>query len=383
MSIIDQLRDGNFELTFLGSGTARTAVDMNPGLFADVVALDVKQIQRHHRLFQACDAILSVMEPSLIFAGYAQRKTTFYVDSLPFLWRPALGLQALERLKRELLDKPSKAYELAASLPMHDAQALAHYLADACFIQRYSHLDNTIAIPNLHEIGAIVPQYGEHVANEGCDLLVSLSGQLSAFADAASSLDYAHIVIGVCERIQERSGGDLRIDIVVNPAVRELIAPHIQQRFNVCSLDHQQMNEKIRQCSLLLAPPGLTTALESVYHGTPYVLLPDQHYAHHLNRKILDPSSRYALVDFGIEGLPQEPQAATVCLQGRARSLLTSPDYAFVAASAVDRVCSLLLDGKSREAAIRDQRANIDRCVGGFDGARQVTDNVKQAFAFA
>jgi hypothetical protein len=278
---------------------------------------------------------------------------------------------------------PALGYELASGMPMHDAQALAHYLAHACFIQRYSHLDSTIAIANPREIDAIVPLHGEPVACKGCDLLVSLSGQLSAFADAAASLDYANLVIGLCERIRAKTGRDTRIDIVVNPAVRELIAPERQRRFNMCALDHRHMNEKVRTCTLLLAPPGLTTALESIFHGTPYLLLPDQHYAHHLNRTILDPAGQYAVLDFGTRDLPRDPQAATLFLQERAKSQLASPDFDALTDAAAERVCELLFDAPSRAAAIRAQRAQFDACMGGFDGAAHVTDNVKQVFALA
>lgn len=381
LSIVDQLRDSHFDITFLGGGTARTAAELNPGFFDQVVELEVGRLHEHDALFRDCDAILSVMEPSLVIAGYAHGKTTFYVDSLPFLWRSALRPQSLESFKRDLDGEPAMGYELAAGMSMHDSQALAHYLADTCFIQRYSRLGNTIAIPNLREIDAIVPRHGERVECESCDVLVSLSGQLSAFADAASSLDYANVVIGICERIREQAGHDVRIDVVVNPVVRELIPSDVQQRFNMCSLDHRRMNEKIRHCKLLLAPPGLTTALEALFHGTPYLLLPDQHYAHHLNRTILDPSGLYAAVDFGTQDLPPDPRAATVFLQRRAQSLLAPESLSSIANSAADRVCELLSNVPSRDAAIRDQRANFDACMGGFAGAEQVAENVKHVLA--
>lgn len=383
LSIVEQLRGGDLHLAFLGGGTALTAVRMNPGFFDAIVELESGRIHEHEALIRDCDAILSVMEPALVIAGYAHRKAAFYVDSLSFLWRSNLEREALERFSSELPGAPALGYELANDMPMHDAQALAHYLAHACFIQRYSHLGSAIAIANPREIDAIVPRHGQPVACEGCDLLVSLSGQLSAFADAASSLDYANLVIGLCERIRARAGGDTRIDMVVNPAVRELIAPEQQRRFNMCSLDHHHMNEKVRTCTLLLAPPGLTTALESIFHGTPYLLLPDQHYAHHLNRTILDPAGRYAALDFGTRDLPRDPRAATLYLQEGVKSRLASPDFDTLVDAAAERVCELLFDAPSRAAAICAQRVQFDACIGGFDGAAHVTNEVKQLFALA
>ncbi|WP_162878035.1 hypothetical protein [Trinickia diaoshuihuensis] len=383
LSIVERLRGGDFHLSFLGGGTAMTAVRMNQGFFDTIVELEAGRIHEHEALIRGCDAILSVMEPALVIAGYAHRKTTLYVDSLSFLWRSSIEREMLEKLSSELPGAPALGYELANDMPMHDAQALAHYLAHACFIQRYSNLNSTIAIANPREIDAIVPRHGEPVACQGCDLLVSLSGQLSAFADAVSSLDYANLVIDLCERIRAKAGGDTRIDIAVNPAVRKLIPQEQQRRFNMCSLDHRHMNEKVRTCTLLLAPPGLTTALESIFHGTPYLLLPDQHYAHHLNRMILDPAGQYAALDFGTRDLPRDPRAATRFLQERAKSQLTSPEFDTLADAAAERVCELLFDAALRAAAIRAQRAQFDACIGGFDGATHVTNEVKQLFALA
>ena len=124
MSIVEQLKELKYNITFLGCGTAKTVVSMNQGLFDNVVELDVNHMEKHAQLFEQCDAILSVMESSLVITGFAYGKKTYYVDSLSFLWRSNLEQSDLEKMKSELESNINKAFDTTRTIEMHNSQAL-------------------------------------------------------------------------------------------------------------------------------------------------------------------------------------------------------------------------------------------------------------------
>ena len=379
MSIVEQLKELKYNITFLGCGTAKTVVSMNQGLFDNVVELDVNHMEKHAELFEQCDAILSVMESSLVITGFAYGKKTYYVDSLSFLWRSNLEQSDLEKMKSELESNINKAFDTTRTIEMHNSQALAHYIADTSFVQQYgSRVKHSIHITNHQEIEAIVPYFESKVEMEPTDLLVTLSGQLSAFATEKSSIDYVRMVCNIIDNIETLYPGDLKIDIAINPKVLAFVDEETKANYNFCSFSHQEMNEKIKQSKLLLAPPGLTTALESIFLGTPYLLLPDQHYAHHFNRAILAPNSDFSPMNFELDKMPTDPKAATIHLQQQASALLPSADLVSVVDSFSQKVVNFLAAPALLDVLIQEQKSNFNDCFGGFNGALQIKKHINQ-----
>ncbi|MBF6063303.1 hypothetical protein IU500_17610 [Nocardia terpenica] len=238
-------------------------------------------------------AAVSVMDPFLVAWAAYHRLPCVYVDSLYWMWNwEGLSEEDMMADATAITAAASidEAMRLMAGLEMHRSQYVAHVLCTTACVQRApgasERADALRGHPNVRLIDSIVDL--THRSPADPDLwLVTTSGLLSPVVPIELGVSWAQSACALVDEAAQLSGCTEPMVLTGNPEVLERVSPTLPARFQPVSLNHDAILEHQNRAIACLTPPGLTTILESAGYGTPVVFLPEQHYAHFANYRLL------------------------------------------------------------------------------------------------
>lgn len=284
------------DISFVGEGSSLRYAQLNDRYFARVDAVDIADAGALRIRARDAKAILSVMEPRLVYVAVRERKPVFFFDSLLDLW-------ASERTMAELAvvaatvrtGSDDEAWAAFESLTVHESMLVSHMLATRSYAQLFPGASRrmeellALGIDHMLPTGPMidVPEIeraSRHACTRAGTLVANLGGFNNAFLAYPQNGAYIDLILRWLVRVAER-GRDFH-EIVVcsgafgNAAVRNLGGV----RFRTGLLPHAELMRLLAGSPVYLIAPGLTSLHEAVAMSNVPMLLPAQHYGHVMNR---------------------------------------------------------------------------------------------------
>ena len=361
------------------TGTSATYGQLNADLVDELIVLeesrDVLDVAAE------ADAVLTVMDPWAALLGARRGIPTVYVDSLFWFWNwDRLDFDAAfrEAARWVRLDHAEARQATAAALDWHQVVPMAYAWSSRVFVQRTPAAAARLAHYREHPVeavGAVVAAPANGTASASGPPLISVAGAISHTTPLPVARHYAELVATVLDAVRDRIG-----DAVVtgNPAVLPIFERH---GWNVRALDAVAMLEAMAAAPFVLAPAGLTTALEAAALGVPLAFLPEQHAGHAPNRDILAAADPGAYDDLLLRrwfDLRSTEPAVAIADLDRCYQRLLADGAGELRAAAAAAVGALLDPAERARRAARQRRCAL-AVVGDFRGAQTIAAAVTDA----
>jgi hypothetical protein len=331
-----------FSIEFFGRGIALRYAELNNEHFTNARELDLADLPSTRRLVRDHDAVLSVMEPHLIYACVREDRPGYFFDSLFGFWLTHQSFAELAQVARTIrTGTDAKAEAAFRALPAHESMIVSHMLATESYVQSFPGVaerirtfgsmgfDTVRTTGPMLDVSTISRLRGS-VPAAPRTLLVNLGGFTNAFLDYAKRGSYVDIVLRWLAGVAERSDAFDRI-VVCSGAFRKSSSYVVNNvQFLVGLLPHRQLLETLAARPVYLTAPGLTSLHEAVAMEVPAMLLPDQHYGHTHNRRSLAGTAlgrhgaSFADLRLGVE-VPDDDLEGTLALAEVAAAINREP----------------------------------------------------------
>ncbi|WP_410539971.1 hypothetical protein [Streptomyces sp. KL2] len=325
---------------FVGDSFAAAFAQANPDVFDEVHDIGSRPVDISARL-AACDLVVSVMDSDLVMRAVAAGRPVAMVDSLFSFWRHDRSLDEIAGLcaSAPLSDYAGLTAHFGKLSP-HEQILAAHVLADQSILQNFpgvpERVQKMVALCGtaFHLTGSIVDSEGLHDAapaadGEQHDLVINLGGFKNFFLDFEENNDYLEL-IDVWVRDLLTDWHQLDNVLVCGGAFRgprqKSITVNGRTAEFTC-LSQRPFLREVAAATQYMMTPGLTALHEAMALGRLPMALPEQHYGHVVNMRMLKnttfarvgatlavPGVDYPLVEDDFEG--------TRCIVAQARRLL-------------------------------------------------------------
>lgn len=378
---VGRLLDGaGWELDFIGAASAFTYARGETEIFRTVTETrdpdDLLSVDA-----AGYDAALSVMDPFLAVWAAHHGLPCLYVDSLFWFW----GWPDQESLRRDwdaVMAPGATAagkLDLLRRLPMPAAEYVGHRAASVSCVQRTPSTPATCDamrdIARVVPTGAIVDLSRRREAP--ADIwMMSLSGLVNPLITAKEAALWAGAAIRLVD--EAFTAADIPGATVRLTGNADVIGglEGIPERFAFEARNAGATLDLFNHAHACLAPPGLTTMLESLAYECPVIPLPPQHYGH--ERILAEFSDHRAdafpqsvttgMLDVEATGDPAlDTQRVIEAFHGQAQA--GGNTWREMVASMAATLCSVQRDPV---ATLDRQRSVVGNFVGGFAGAREV-----------
>ncbi|MGY1456432.1 hypothetical protein [Streptomyces sp. SS8] len=328
---------------FVGDSFAAAFARANPGIFDEIHEISGESADISPQLL-ACDLVVSVMDADLVMRAVAAGRPVAMVDSLFSFWQHDRSLQEIADL---CASAPVSGYgDLTAHLRRlspHEQILAAHVLADHSILQNFPGVrDRVQEVQGLcgtafHVTGSIIDSEGLHDAaspdtGERHDLVINLGGFKNFFLDFEENNDYLELA-DLWVRDLLTDWHHLDNVLVCGGAFRgprqKSITVNGRTAVFTC-LSQRPFLREVASASQYMMTPGLTALHESMALKQLPLALPEQHYGHVVNMRMLEgttfsrvgtslavPGMEYPLTEDDFEG--------TRCIVAQARRLLEDP----------------------------------------------------------
>lgn len=324
------------------------------------------------------DLVISVMDPVVALGAARAGLPSIYVDSLHDFWKWTPGCDLFEEANTWISSSTEDCVERLASpdLDWHRMVPLSYIWSTMTTLPGSKKLSSRIIAleQDVVPCGAVV---GSALSREGrsldrSSLLVSLSGSTSHVGSLADAAAYATAVVPLLVDAVPRHLRE-RMLVVAHPDLVQML-PALPLH---PSLPPGRMHERIATAAAVLAPPGLTTAIECCLHGTPLILLPGQHGGHDTNRRALNSQGRaYESLSYDSESLPTDPSLAIKMVSRTCTELTTDASRARrLGALWAEQLREWLSSENLSRHAVQQKLAQ-ERIYGSFDGAQAIAVRV-------
>ncbi|NUP51304.1 MAG: hypothetical protein HOW97_28925 [Catenulispora sp.] len=361
------------------TGTARTFVGLNRPSFDGV-----QELRSPGEILDAdldADHLLNVMDPCAALAAARAGVPSTYVDSLSWFWRWDPEDYAELRREAGTLLRMSRAdlADYLSGADWHRMVPMAYLWSDQVFVQRMGPPDRRLKVFGHHvePCAAIVDVTAPAAGHRTVKGLVSLSGGLSHAAQPRHARTYAEFVRALFDQPETQAvlqGARCHPDMLETTTGRSGMT---------ASQSHDELSGSLAGAPFILAPAGLTTALEAAAVRTPLGLLPEQHGGHRANAELLDAGRGIypsVLVSERLGVTADDPSRFIEEISTSYRSILSSrPRDLSELRSAMSAMVSRLSDSSQAAELADRQHRRVIELTGGFDGAQSVADAVAEA----
>jgi hypothetical protein len=332
----------NTDTAFIGGEGAAKYVHLNGHQFSHIYDEDGVDVDDRRNLIVQADAVLSVMEPRIVFEAVRLGRPVVFVDSLFVFWRQKHTWPELRVIADTIRFGTDLESELAIqSLSVHESMLVCHLVAMRSIAQVFPGVEDRVSEfarmdrgslaltgslidPRLHR--SVPPTQGSHSRT----MVINLGGFNNAFLTYESNGQYINVLLRWIEEFLSTETEFDDVYVCSGAFDRDTEQVVAGTRLHVGLLPHDRLMELLAHHPVYLAPPGLTSLHEAAIIGVPVMLLPDQHYGHTQNRRRLVGtylhSSGASFERFGLgEEIPEDDFAGTLALAELADVIDTSP----------------------------------------------------------
>jgi hypothetical protein len=319
------------EITFLGSGIALRYAQLNGSHFDSVSPFDLADIPRAREVVKRFDAVMSVMEPQLVYVGVRADRPVYFFDSLFGFWLVDRPLSDLARIARIVMNGSETEAEAAfRSLSVHESMVVSHLISTRSYAQSFPGVGtrvktmNSLGFDTITVTGPMIDldeiqRLRDTTPPSSRTLVVNLGGFTNTFLDYAKSGSYVDIILRwLTSRMETTSDFD-RIIVGSGAFATTFEEEHRGVRIRVGLVPHTELLSVLAGRPVYLTAPGLTSLCEAVALGIAPMLLPDQHYGHTYTRRNLRDTSLgrqgASFEDLGLQAnLPDDDLEGTMAI---------------------------------------------------------------------
>ncbi|AGL15001.1 hypothetical protein [Actinoplanes sp. N902-109] len=292
------LRDSTID--FIGEGVALDFVRRHADRFAAVREGSTSDGAAIAGALAVADVVISVMDADLVYWAVRHRRPVLLFDSLLSFWDCGRSITDLARCAEVVRDGDELSARTAYdSLAPHEQVLLAHLLSTRSFVQNFPGVPERIK--ELAAAGAehielsgpildIVAVRSALAAAPSLDepqLLVNLGGFKNFYLDYDERNAYLTLIRRWVLELAAREP-DLRSIMVCCGAFSTPEVLHVGgTRVEFTFLPHREFLRHLAHAPLYAVPPSLTSLHEAVIANRMPLLLPEQHYGHIANRRML------------------------------------------------------------------------------------------------
>jgi hypothetical protein len=333
------------DICFAGGGVALEYARLHSQAFHRVAAVDTGDPGQVLPLLAEAEAAISVMDAELVYWAVRAGVPAYLFDSLLSFWRldhPLEWLASVARLVRSAPeDRARRAFE---RLGPHERILVAHLLAERSYAQRFPGVDARVA--QLRAAGAAGARACGPIVNlpaleaamrarpdpsRPTDLLLNLGGFKNFLLDYDRYNAYLQLIrrwVGDLPRDWRRFR---RITVCCGAFPRSETTAAGPAEIEATRLPHGDFLRRMVAAPVYLMPPSLTSLHEAVIAGILPMALPEQHYGHVFNLRMLagTPFRERAatLFDLPIDlRIPEDDLEGTRAMAAATSRIVADPD---------------------------------------------------------
>ncbi|GGP76129.1 hypothetical protein GCM10010185_57230 [Saccharothrix coeruleofusca] len=291
---------GPGRLDFVGTGVSLDFARRHQGHFNQVRPGDTADERSVAPHLATTDLVISVMDAELVFWAVRAGRPVLFFDSLLGFWATSRTPAQLAEVAEVVRDRdPAAARSAFDGLSPHERILVAHLLADRSFAQNFPGVPARIA--ELAEVGADHIQLtGPIIDNaavrsalaaappeDPADLLVNLGGFKNFYLDYDSHNAYLDVLRRWVLDLAGSTGDLEHVIVCCGGFSRPETVRVGRTRVDFTCLPHQEFLRQMAFAPLYAVPPSLTSLHEAVLVRRMPWLLPEQHYGHIVNRRML------------------------------------------------------------------------------------------------
>jgi hypothetical protein len=321
------------EISFLGSGIALRYAQLNGSHLDSVGPFDFEDIPRAREVVKRFDAVMSIMEPQLVYVGVRERRPVYFFDSLFGFWLVDRPLDDLARIARIVASGSEREAEAAfRSLSVHESMVVSHLISTRSYAQSFPGVServetmSSLGFDTITVTGPMIDldeiqRLREATPASPRTLVVNLGGFTNTFLDYAKHGSYVDIILRwLTSRVETTSAFD-RIIVGSGAFTTASEEEHRGVRIRVGLVPHTELLSVLAGRPVYLTAPGLISLCEAVALGIAPMLLPDQHFGHAYTRRRLRHTSlgRHgaSFADLALQAhLPDDDLEGTMMIAG-------------------------------------------------------------------
>lgn len=248
LTVADQLKKNNYELTFIGYGTTFQLVkqtNIDNVIELDTNGKDFEDLAKKH--FEESDLIISCMDRASILLAKKLGKATIWLDTLFWWWD-----------------------EIPESLFDVDMYIKQNSLNDEVNLNRYGN-----KIKNLKSVGPIVdlsPIANKNLKNQ---VLVCYGGmEADGWYKVGKDTNYPYVITELLVKKVDFSKYNQVIFTGNERIIDDLSSKYNNEKFIFKTYPHHKFIQELVNSKIVLMTPGLETPLEAFAYDVPTIFLP-------------------------------------------------------------------------------------------------------------
>ena len=347
------------------------------------------------------DMVLTSYDPGAAIYGWYHDIPTVLYEGLFFLWNTHTFKDTLEgdiafmrecKARGDVEQLFGKYTDMYSKNP-HSALFAGHFFADRCYVRKTSRNEAVYQqFPVLRELVyekgclhdpalAVVPEADRK------HYLVSLSGSLAPVISLEENIAFAEAILDWTVDIARRPHFQGHPWIYVgHPKLIEALSDKpLPEHFTLLpAVSPTEFLDLVRYAKALFTGCGFSAMEEPGYFRVPTFIIPEQNGSH--------PPSIVELRDWDYPtGFNLTATAhlndykeiygkyGVAPMYRDIMSLLRSPEHAALREDLIARFTDTLADDSARTALVASQYDAIDRMMGGFDGAREIYEDIRDS----
>lgn len=288
------------DIKFVGSGVALDYARLNDRWFYEVVEKDTSDEAQMEPEIRNSDCVVSVMNAELVFWSVRAGRRVYFFDSLLSFWGLNRDVGEIARVADEVRSGSEvRARAAFDSLAAHEQVFLCHMLADRSYAQNFPGVEERVAalrehgfegvsisgpIVNVREIEEAAEVGGAPTA----DLLINLGGFKNFYLDYDRHNAYLEIMTRWARDLLRRRPRFERIAVCSGAFRTARSFTEGGRQVELRCLEHKEFLRELAGKPVYLATPGLTSLHEAIVSDVMPMALPEQHYGHLFNMKMLE-----------------------------------------------------------------------------------------------
>ena len=336
------------------------------------------------------DAVISVMNPTVIAWGYLKKIPIFTIDSLHWFWQWPLDKQIIAEKQTMSVVAEGNFEQLLGflnTLPIYLDYHTLYSLSTITFAQRYAISVNKNGLHTRAKVIEIDPIVDRRFFNKGSHdtILISFSGMINPIVTRQNRITYFKLVQRLLIPLLNTVSQKFQIVCAVpESTIEDATSIFDRNDISLRSLSHEEMLTTINRSIVVIAPPGITTIYECLAYEIPILFLPEQHDGHFPNYDLLARFSgsvsnfRQIFPEALIGYRDNNDSPGIQALYNRYEQLISTNSNKILEEmeSSLSLGLQKILDNSEDQTLAYKQCGMLKPLIGTFAGIKQITDKI-------
>ncbi len=351
--------------------------------------------------FKDVDVVVPSYDTAAVFYGWFNNLPVYFYDGMLWFWdfekyeqKLDAEISELESLKASSnLEALKQKYQEYLGNDFHFTVLIAYHLAKKIYARGALGVNERVSAmgelgKKIQVIGAMIDPLVDpnEKSSEGEHVLVTLSGSLAPTLSFEQNMVFARGALAFAREAHDKFEVDIPFIFSCHPKIFEQLTKEgscdsLPNNFKVVpSFPYEENLRMIRDAYAVFASPGFSTVQEAAHFRTPLFFLPEQNGGQPTGFQTLKkagyPTEHNLTVTDKIYGGDCNIGDYDTPRLYRNVGELWSDEMAEVREGVLRSFVDALRDKDEREALTNGQREAVSSMIGGFDGAREMVNDL-------